>query len=55
MEEAAKSVGKEIEKGGETHQVICITHQPVLLLLVILIILFIKNTIDGGTATAVKT
>ena len=51
---AAKSVGKKLRRIGETHQVICITHQPSIAAVGNSNYFIYKNTIDGRTATAVK-
>ena len=51
---AAKSVGKKLRRIGETHQVICITHQPSIAAVGNSNFYIYKNTIDGRTATAVK-
>lgn len=51
---AAKSVGKKLRRISETHQVICITHQPSIAAVGNSNYFIYKNTIDGRTATAVK-
>lgn len=51
---AAKSVGKKLRRIGDTHQVICITHQPSIAAVGNSNYFIYKDTFGGRTSTVVK-